>query len=126
MIPTLFTASCLWRGPNDSEQVIYFCGTSKQTFVNVSLVDSEDSEYTAQTAYKLVGTEPDDLNRIYKLKASDKIILNVSSSISYGIDSYKGYIEGNIQWVDKHVNKMKNEFDQDYFIEICKKISQKN
>ena len=92
MIPTLFTASCLWRGPNDSEQVIYFCGTSKQTFNNVSLVDSEDSEYTAQTAFKLVGTEPDDLNRIYKLKASDKITLNVSREISYGIDSYKGYI----------------------------------
>ena len=92
MIPTLFTASCLWKGPNDSEQVIYFAGTSKQVFNNVSLVDSEDSEYTAQTAYKLVGTESDDLHRVYKLKASDKVTLNVSSDITYGIDSYKGYI----------------------------------
>jgi hypothetical protein len=42
------------------------------------------------------------------------------------IDSSKGYIEDNVQWVHKHVNKMKNKFNESYFIEICKKISQKN
>lgn len=42
------------------------------------------------------------------------------------IDSSKGYVEGNVQWVHKHVNKMKNEFDQVYFIFLCKQISQKN
>jgi len=30
MIPTLFTASCLWQGPSDSEKIIYFAGTSKK------------------------------------------------------------------------------------------------
>lgn len=55
-------------------------------------------------------------------KSKDK---NYNASLDR-IDSSKGYIEGNIQWVDKHVNKMKNDFDQDYFIGICKKISQKN
>lgn len=39
------------------------------------------------------------------------------------IDSSKGYIEGNVQWVHKDVNIMKNKFDQEYFIEICKKIA---
>lgn len=35
------------------------------------------------------------------------------------IDSSKGYIEGNVQWVHKHINFMKNKFDHNYFIEMC-------
>lgn len=42
------------------------------------------------------------------------------------IDSSKGYVEGNIQWVHKHVNLMKNTLDQDYFISLCKKIASNN
>ena len=39
------------------------------------------------------------------------------------IDSSKGYITENIQWVHKDVNIMKNKYDQDYFISFCKLIS---
>lgn len=42
------------------------------------------------------------------------------------IDSSIGYIEGNVQWVHKDVNIMKNKYSNDYFIEICKKIWEKN
>lgn len=42
------------------------------------------------------------------------------------IDSSKGYIPGNVQWVHKDINIMKNKFDNDYFIHVCKQISQKN
>jgi hypothetical protein len=40
------------------------------------------------------------------------------------IDSSQGYIEGNVQWVDKDVNKMKMAYDEKYFKELCKKISE--
>lgn len=40
------------------------------------------------------------------------------------IDSKKGYIYDNVQWVHKDINFMKQEFNQEYFIEVCKKISQ--
>lgn len=39
------------------------------------------------------------------------------------INSSIGYIKGNVQWVHKDVNLMKNKFDQIYFIKMCKKIS---
>lgn len=39
------------------------------------------------------------------------------------IDSSKGYIEGNVQWVHKDINKLKTDFEQDYFVELCKKVS---
>lgn len=40
------------------------------------------------------------------------------------IDSNKGYTSDNVQWIHKDINWMKNSFDQDYFIEICRKVSQ--
>ena len=39
------------------------------------------------------------------------------------IDSSKGYIEGNVQWVHKDINLMKNYFNENYFIEMCKKVA---
>lgn len=41
-------------------------------------------------------------------------------------DSSLGYIKGNIKFVHKHINIMKNKFSQEYFIEMCKKVGIKN
>jgi hypothetical protein len=42
------------------------------------------------------------------------------------IDSSKGYILGNVQWVHKDINRMKNVFDQEYFIKMCDLIAKRN
>ena len=42
------------------------------------------------------------------------------------IDSNKEYVLGNIQLVHKDVNLMKNKFNQDYFVDMCKKICHEN
>lgn len=39
------------------------------------------------------------------------------------IDSSEGYIKENVQLVHKDVNFMKQQFDQEYFIELCNHIS---
>ena len=39
------------------------------------------------------------------------------------IDSSFGYIKGNVQWVHKDVNIMKNQYSQEKYIEICKKVA---
>src|SRR5258708_11758621 len=39
------------------------------------------------------------------------------------INSSLGYDLGNIQWVHKDINKMKNSFNQDYFIKLCNLIT---
>ena len=41
------------------------------------------------------------------------------------IDNTKGYIKGNIQLLHKDINMMKRSYNQEYFIEICKAISDK-
>lgn len=38
------------------------------------------------------------------------------------IDSTKGYIIGNVQWVHKDINRMKQHFSEQYFKELCKKV----
>lgn len=42
------------------------------------------------------------------------------------IDSRLGYVEGNVQWVHKDINLMKNKFNNNYFISVCKLISENN
>ncbi len=39
------------------------------------------------------------------------------------IDSAKGYIIENVQWIHKDINKMKHAFPQEYFIQTCKEIA---
>lgn len=39
------------------------------------------------------------------------------------IDSSKGYIEGNLQLVSASVNRMKQEFTEEFFLQMCKKIT---
>lgn len=38
------------------------------------------------------------------------------------VDSKKGYIEGNIVWVHKDINIMKNVFSKQHFLMLCKKV----
>lgn len=40
------------------------------------------------------------------------------------IDSTKGYIEGNLQWVHRDVNKLKKNMTDARFIEICIKVAE--
>jgi hypothetical protein len=42
------------------------------------------------------------------------------------IDATKGYIKGNIRWVNKSINQLKSDFNDNEFFYICKIIYEKN
>ncbi len=42
------------------------------------------------------------------------------------IDSSKGYIEGNVQWVHKEINFMKHQLSECRFKELCKLVTEHN
>ena len=42
------------------------------------------------------------------------------------IDSSKGYIKDNVQWIHKDINTIKWDFSQNYFIDLCKKVAKFN
>lgn len=48
---------------------------------------------------------------------------NTQSASLDRIDSNVGYVEGNVQWVDKDVNMLKRGVDQDRFIELCLSVA---
>jgi hypothetical protein len=58
---------------------------------------------------------------ICKLSGRKIAFSNKTASLDR-IDSSKGYTTDNIQWVHKDVNRMKQEFDEKYFIDFCKDI----
>lgn len=60
------------------------------------------------------------LDLILKKRRGD---INGTASLDR-INSKFGYIEGNVQWIHKDINKMKNNYDESYFINICKLIAE--
>jgi len=60
-------------------------------------------------------------NDILILKCSRKNFRDQTASLDR-IDSTKGYIEGNVQWVHKYVNIIKWDFSEKEFLDIVKKI----
>lgn len=42
------------------------------------------------------------------------------------IDSSRGYVEGNLQWVHRNVNYMKREYPNDKFITMCQLVAENN
>ena len=90
---TLYTASCKWRGPSDSEKVIYYAGITQNKYTNLKLVDSFDDSYPDNTAFKLVGTSSNDKERIYEPSSDDTVVVfGIDSSITYGIDNDKNLL----------------------------------
>lgn len=42
------------------------------------------------------------------------------------IDSTKGYVEGNVQWLNKYANIMKNDLSNTQFIAFCHTVSERH
>ena len=51
---------------------------------------------------------------------------NIHTASLDRIDSSKGYIENNVQWVHKDINMMKRTYDQEYYIKMFKLVALKN
>lgn len=85
--------------------------------------DSRNFEFdiTIEQAWNLFEKQ----NRICALSGVEIVLdrrdKNTTASLDR-IDSSKGYVLDNIQWIHKEVNMMKNNYDEKYFIEICKAI----
>lgn len=68
--------------------------------------------YLAQNRKCVLTGWPIEFNKTYRTKTSKTASLD-------RIDSTKGYIEGNLQWVHRDVNKLKKNLPDNRFIELC-------
>lgn len=42
------------------------------------------------------------------------------------IDSKRGYIKGNLQWVHKDINRLKSNWPEEQFVKMCKQVAEYN
>lgn len=52
-----------------------------------------------------------------------KLTHGIDSSLDR-IDNSFGYVEGNIQWVHRDINRMKSDFNEREFLLMCKEVTQ--
>lgn len=70
---------------------------------------------------------PIDFSKDYKEVNNKKLLIRSSCTASLDrIDSRFGYIEGNVQWVHKYINVMKQSLPNNLFIQMCHIISSFN
>jgi hypothetical protein len=100
--------SANWKSPNEIS--MRYWNAVKSSATNRNLVFDISIDY----AYK-------QFNGLCALTGQN-IELNSTASIDR-IDSAVGYIEGNIQWLHKDVNRLKSNWSQDRFIELCREVS---
>jgi hypothetical protein len=107
------------------------CGTKNITGQYIATLKYRSKYYNVD--YSLDNQFIDDLLVKQKFKCA---ISGLPIDFGYGnnpktasldrIDSNRGYFNDNVQWVHKDINLMKNFFDQNYFIQICKKVAENN
>ena len=98
----------------------------------------KDIQYKAKSRNLIFNLSIEFLNDLYKKQKGKCAISGIEIEFENGnyypinpcsldrIDSSIGYIEYNVQWVDRKINYMKHQSPNDDFIEICKKISKFN
>ena len=103
-----------WRGDgNISGSVWYrvlYGASSRGISVEITTEDLQEAWLLSDSVCALSGL-PIELGKTASLDRID-------SSICYRRD--------NIQWVHKDINRMKNKYDQSYFIQVCKRIADKH
>lgn len=61
-----------------------------------------------------------------ELKFSSKCAKSDGTASLDRIDSTKGYVKKNLQWIHKDINFMKRDSQEKYFIDWCKRIANNN
>ena len=64
-----------------------------------------------------------DLYLSTSIKNSNPDWTKITASVDR-IDSTEGYVEGNVQWVHKEINRLKNNYSQVDFIKMCKLVAE--
>lgn len=65
------------------------------------------------------------LSGIPLIFASSTYVTDGNASLDR-VDSSKGYIEENVQWVHKDINKMKWELSNGEFVQLCRQVAQEH
>lgn len=113
---------------------VILCGEIRETFWNRYIYGAEsrnlEFNITPEYAWNLFLKQDrkcalSDLELVFNINPTSQKKGETTASLDR-IDSSKGYIEGNVQWLHKDVNQMKWRFNQEYLVSLCKLICNNN
>lgn len=110
-----------WKGFGD------ISGTRWDAIKHCAKMRSIKFEITIQYAWKMFQKQNGKC-----VLSGRELIFNSKSKTFNGnasldrIDSSKGYIKNNVQWVDKDINIMKQAYSDEFFINVCNEVSLHN
>ena len=113
-----------WTGIGDISGSIWcrIIKSAQAREVEVSITQKEAWELFEQQDGKCALSGVD----LYFAKNSKELKQQMMTASLDRIDSTKGYIKGNVQWVHKIVNYMKQDYNQTEFLDWCRKITKQN
>lgn len=104
-------ASPHWKSPNSISHTYWTA--IKASAASRGLV----FELTIEEAFDLV------VSQEYLCALSgEPLVLGVNASLDR-IDSTLGYVTGNVQWTDKTINRLKSNFQEVEFVDLCRKVA---
>jgi hypothetical protein len=111
------SAASNWRGYGELPAAKWYSinknAKTRNLEFSISIKDAYDIFVKQDRKCALTGEEltMDNKDTIKKVASLDRI------------DSSKGYIKGNVQWINKHINFMKASLNELEFIKICMTVS---
>lgn len=108
--------SANWKSPNEIPWSYFFRAkcSSERRKINFSIsIEYAHQIFLAQEGKCALTGQP--LN--FKSPRS-----SITASLDR-IDSAKGYIEGNIQWLHKDINRLKSDWNENEFLKLCKRVT---
>ena len=118
--------ACSNRDPENNGHKGYYKGVLRKSFAHKYKIGAETRgiDFTVSFEYLADLLIKQDFECALSGISLDAMRLNNNASLDR-IDSYLGYIEGNVQWVTSEVNMMKQSYSQERFIEVCKAVADK-
>jgi hypothetical protein len=127
---------CPCRAIDKRKEIITYVGNISDTFwsriIKSAKVRKYDFLISKEYAWDLFEKQnykcnltglPINIEKSIKWKTGVNGGSNILASLDR-IDSNKGYVEGNVQWVHKDVNYIKQDLDEQYFKKLCKLVTE--
>lgn len=103
-----------WENENERKYFCHIRGSAKSRNISFNLTPKYMFELLQKQEYKCMLTKED-----ISFDSDEKPSLD-------RINSSLGYIKGNVQWVRKRINFMKNELTNEEFINLCELVTKVN
>lgn len=103
-------ASANWKSPNSISQSYWSAARTSASVRGLIF------EISIEEAFDLIVAQ-----EYLCALSGEQLVLGENASLDR-IDSNVGYIKGNVQWVDKTINRLKSNFQETEFINLCRKV----